>query len=189
MQTLTDYNKALLTLADTDSILTAVTIVDGDFPPDGQPDFPRNITIAVTTATITAGFVTVSGFDAAGNGVSEVLDLSGGTTLTGTANFATVSSIVVSGLVGEDPADTFIVGTGINIQLTQGKTVLVAVTCPVNTTTGSIQIIDGTSGTTTNVAQLKSGIVSGVYKYKASIGSGLRIILNNGEPILITYYV
>ncbi len=86
------------------------------YTPAAQPDVPRNITIAVTdtTPSITAGTITVSGYDVHGDAVSEVLDLSTGLTLTGTLIFAVVSSIVTSAItiLGGAGDELIVVGCG-----------------------------------------------------------------------------
>ncbi len=185
----TDHEKAYLAqFADTDYLLASSTIANGSFTVAAQPDFPRNITIAVTTSTITEGTVTVTGKDLSGNTISEVLNLATDTTLTGTKNFASVSSIVVAGLVGNDPADTFIVGIGSNIQLTIGRSTLVYVIVGSGSgTVGPYKFIDGTTGTTTNAAELKTAIAAGVYQYDASFSAGLRVILAGDTPITVVY--
>ncbi len=189
MLTRADNQKAYLALfADTDYLLASTTIANGSFIVAAQPDFPRNITINVTTSTITAGTVTVTGADPKGITISEVLNLALATTLTGTKNFALVTSIVVAGLVGNDPGDTFIVGVGANVQLTTGRSTLVYVVVGSGSgTVGKYQFIDGTTGTTTDAAELKAAIAAGVYDYNASFANGIRIILSGDTPLTVVY--
>lgn len=185
----TDDIVKLLTIAVDDQIINSVTIVDGDFPLDGNVDFPRNITIAVTTSTITAGTVTVSGINAiTGLPDEEVLDLSSATTLVGTIMFSSITSVVVANLANEDPSDTFIVGMGSVIQVTVGRTTLKNVIITADDgDVGKFQIIDGISGTTTNVAELKQDIVAGTYEFDNSISAGLRVVMSGDTPLTITY--
>lgn len=189
MQPLTDHNKTLVTPATAEAILEEVTIEDGTFAPDGQPDVARNIIVTVTSATIDAGTITVTGTGVDGEIVSESFDLSSALSFTGTVMFATITSIVVADLANEDPADVFAIGTGVTVQIWNGKGVLVSVVVGTTLSAGSLQIIDNTTGTTTNVGELKSGIAANVYKYKASIGDGLRLVLNCAESILVIYYI
>lgn len=185
----TDDVVNLLTIADTDLIINSVHIEDGDFPLDGNVDFPRNITIDVTTATITAGTVTVTGIDfLTGLPASEVLDLSLATTLVGTIVFSEITSVVVADLADEDPADVFIVGVGSVIQVTKGRTTLKNVIITDDGgDVGKFQIIDGISGTTTNVAEFKKDIAANDYKLWVSISAGLRVVMSGDTPLTITY--
>lgn len=187
MQTLTDYEKQVVLPADDDSVLSPVTVADGTFLPDGQPDVPRILSVLVTTSTVTAGFVTINGVDVNGDLVVESFDLSMAVAYNTTAAYASVTSIVVTDLADEDPADTIQAGTTVTAQLWAGKGVIASVIVP-QTTNGYVEIIDNITGSTTNVATLTSGIAAGVYKLKASIGSGLRVIIQGTKSILITYY-
>lgn len=64
-------------------------------------------------------------------------------------------------------------------QIATGRVVLHYIT--VNATSAAaVAIIDGTSGNTANVGQLKASVVEGTYRYDATLGSGLRITSSNG---------
>lgn len=99
--------------ADNDRIVVSATIANGAQTIAAQPDCPRNITITVTdaNASISAGTVTVVGTDSKGRSVQEVLTFPT-LTLTGTKIFASITSVTVSGLVGNGVGDTIIVGVG-----------------------------------------------------------------------------
>lgn len=185
----TDDIVKLLTIAVDDQIINSVTIEDGDFPLDGNVDFPRNITIAVTTSTIDAGTVTVSGINAiTGLPDSEVLDLSGGTTLVGTIMFSSITSVVVADLANEDPGDTFIVGMGSVIQVTVGRTIFVSATPSDDAgDVGKFQFIDGISGTTTNIGELKQDVVAQTFEYEVAVSAGLRVVMSGDTPLTVTY--
>ena len=189
MQKRTDDIVALLTIADTDLIINSVTIVDGDFPLDGNVDFPRNITIDVTTSTISAGTVTVTGIDfLTGLPASEVLDLALATTLVGTIMFSEITSVVVAGLADEDPGDTFIVGVGSVIQVTKGKTVFVSATPSDDLgNVGKYQFIDGLTGSTTNIGELKQDVAAQTFEYEVAVSKGLRVVMSGDTPLTITY--
>lgn len=183
-----EYNTQVsyLTITtDNDAILTSTTIEDDTFDPTGQPDFPRNITIDVTTSTITAGFVTVNGLDPKGALISEVLDLSTDTSLVGTLNFASVTDIVVSELADEDPGDTFIVGVGDEIQLSTGSSILHTVT--VNSGTGPYTIIDNIEGSTTGTMAIISGATNKTYTYQCVMGQGIRIVMAGTHPLTVNW--
>jgi len=55
------------------------------------------------------------------------------------------------------------------------------------TAAGSIKIIDGTSGSTTNLAELKASIAEGSYEFNVAFGSGLRIITAGASKITVVY--
>lgn len=55
------------------------------------------------------------------------------------------------------------------------------------TAAGSIKVIDGTSGTTTNLAELKASIVEGTYQFNVSFNTGLRIITAGASKITVAY--
>jgi hypothetical protein len=61
------------------------------------------------------------------------------------------------------------------LQVATGPTTLERVV--VNTTSAwTVGFIDGTSGTTVNVGQLKSSIAEGTYFYNLRLASGLRVV-------------
>lgn len=55
------------------------------------------------------------------------------------------------------------------------------------TSAGSIKVIDGVSGSTTNLAELKASIVEGFYPIRAAFGSGLRVITAGASKITVVY--
>ena len=55
------------------------------------------------------------------------------------------------------------------------------------TAVGSIKVIDGTAGTTTNLAELKASIAEGFYPIRAAFGSGLRIVTGGASKITVIY--
>lgn len=78
--------------------------------------------------------------------------------------------------------------TGATTQVISQACTLVAII--VNTTAaGSIKVIDGTSGSTANVATLKSSVAEGTYLYNISLGSGLRIITAAASDITVVFRV
>ncbi len=98
-------------------IVTTRVIAGGSQPIASQPDIPRNATILVTDAnvSISAGTVTINGVDQLGAPQTEVLNLASALTFTGTVLWATITSVVVAGLVGNAVADTIAVGIGSSI--------------------------------------------------------------------------
>lgn len=56
------------------------------------------------------------------------------------------------------------------------------------TAAGSIKIIDGTSGSTTNLAELKASIAEGTYKFEnCNFSAGLRIVTAAASKITVVY--
>lgn len=55
------------------------------------------------------------------------------------------------------------------------------------TAVGSIKIIDGISGSTTNLAELKASIVEGEYEFNVSVSAGLRIITAGASKLTVVY--
>lgn len=51
----------------------------------------------------------------------------------------------------------------------------------------SIAVIDGTSGTTANLASLKASIAEGSYVFNADFNSGLRIVTNGLSKFTVVY--
>ena len=71
-------------------------------------------------------------------------------------------------------------------QVYTGPCILVAIV--VNTTAaGAIGIIDGISGTTVNVGQLKASVAEGVYTYNSVMSSGIRIVTAGASDITVIY--
>jgi len=183
-----DYRQLYISLAaDTDYIVESVAIANGTQTIANQPDVPRNITIAVTdaNASISAGTVVVTGLSPTGVVVTETLTFPT-LTLTGTATFSSVTSVVVAGIVGATGVDTLIVGIGSNIQVKTGAGILRSVIVT-ETAAGTIGIIDGTSGTTVNILELKASIVEKPYIFNCAFATGLRIILGAGSKCSIIY--
>ena len=52
---------------------------------------------------------------------------------------------------------------------------------------GAIKIIDGTSGTTTNLGELESGANPGTYEFNCQFTSGLRIVTAAATKITVIY--
>lgn len=103
--------------ADADEIVAAALWADGAYALVRQPDVPRNITINLTDAdNSVTGNVTVTGSDAQGRVVTEVMSpdgLGGGKVLVGTKIFARVVSVVVDSAAGAAPGDELEVGVGL----------------------------------------------------------------------------
>lgn len=73
-------------------------------------------------------------------------------------------------------------------QVVTGACTLVGIT--VNTTsTGTIGIIDGTTGVVPTVGQLKASVAEGNYIYNVSLGTGLRINTGGASDITVEYRV
>lgn len=185
-----DHVKSYIDVADTDFVVVSATIANGSLTVANATINPaRNITIAVTTSTITAGTVTVTGTNfLTGKQDTEVLNLALATTLTGTKMFSRITSVVVASLADNDPGDTIIVGVGSTVQLTRGRTTLVsAVVGSGAGQVGKYQFIDNITGTTTNLAELKQDLAAGVYEFNCSVSVGLRVVLAGATPITVIY--
>lgn len=71
-------------------------------------------------------------------------------------------------------------------QVYTGGCILESIT--VNTTAaGTIGIIDGTSGTTVNVGQLKASVAEGTYYFNVQMKSGIRIVTGAASDITVAY--
>lgn len=55
------------------------------------------------------------------------------------------------------------------------------------TAAGAIQIIDGTSGTTTNLGELVASVTPGSYEFNVKFNEGLRIITAGASKITVVY--
>lgn len=55
------------------------------------------------------------------------------------------------------------------------------------TAAGSIKIIDNTTGTTTNLAELKASVVEGVYEFNVAFSTGLRIVTAGASKLTVVY--
>lgn len=73
--------------------------------------------------------------------------------------------------------------TTTQVEPAQGKTLVAIV---VNTTAaGTIGIIDGASGTTVNVGQLKASVAEGTYWYNIAMPKGIRIVTGAASDITV----
>ncbi len=78
------------------------------------------------------------------------------------------------------------VATGTTTQVFTGRGTLQAIT--INTTAaGTITIIDGTSGSTANVAIIKASAVEGTYWFNCIMNAGCRVITGAASDITITW--
>lgn len=190
METFSEYNKLYILPVDTDYIVESIDIANGAQTIANQPDVPRNLTITVTDAntSISAGLITITGKDWGGNTVTETLNLASALTKTGTQIFKTVTSVVVSGLVGNEAGDTIIVGIGQRAQVVEGRCLLHSVIVNGGSgTVGSYTIIDNITGTTANVAILKEALTPKTYTYDITLVTGLRVLVAGTEVLTITY--
>lgn len=100
--------------ADLTTIVAALDpIANANLTIAAQPDFPRKLQIRVVDAnsSTTAGTLTITGKNQHGLVVSESFSLSGGTaTKTSVNAYATLTSAVVSGVVGAAAGDTIGIG-------------------------------------------------------------------------------
>lgn len=56
-----------------------------------------------------------------------------------------------------------------------------------STAAGTIKVIDGTSGSTANIATLKASVGEGTYTYDVEFSTGLRIITAAASDITVSY--
>lgn len=52
---------------------------------------------------------------------------------------------------------------------------------------GSIKVIDGVSGTTTNLGEIESDAPAGTYWFNTAFGDGLRIVTGAATKITVVY--
>lgn len=102
---------------DDDRIVGAVDFANGAQTIAAQPDCPRNITVALAdaNASITAGTITIAGFDVSGDAVSEVVTFTQAIAgYTGTRIYARIASVTVAAVAGTvgAGADQLKVGVG-----------------------------------------------------------------------------
>lgn len=71
-------------------------------------------------------------------------------------------------------------------QVYDGACTLIAVVVG-TTAAGSVKIIDGNSGTTTNFAELQASILPGVYEFKTGMATGIRIVTGAASLITVIY--
>jgi hypothetical protein len=78
------------------------------------------------------------------------------------------------------------ISTNTTTQVYTGKCILHGIV--VNTTAaGTIGIIDGTSGTSVNVGQLKASVAEGLYEYHCTMKNGIRIVTGASSDITVLY--
>lgn len=99
------------------SILTDTDPVDGSIDITATLDHPRtlNIIITDTDASISAGILTVNGFDARGLAISDAISIAGVSGVTvrhGVKAFSRVTTAVITGLVGANVTDKYAIGYG-----------------------------------------------------------------------------
>lgn len=83
-----------------------------------NPDFPRLLSIvSAGSGHNAAGTVTLNGTDIRGNVISETLTLNGNTTVNSTKAFATVTSVDMTAVTGNDANNTVSVGIGAKLGL------------------------------------------------------------------------
>ena len=82
----------------------------------------------------------------------------------------------------------YYIATNNTFQVYTGKCILMAIVVN-STAAGAIKVIDGTSGTTANVATLKSNVSEGRYDYGVSMASGIRIVTVAASNITVIYRV
>lgn len=105
-------------LADVDRLLTLRDFTDETVTAfAAQPDVPRNLTLDLTDAnsSVLGGKVVITGHAMNGNIITEtfIITGAGGTQQhVGTKVFADVTSVVVSGVLGETGADDYTIGIG-----------------------------------------------------------------------------
>lgn len=120
-------------LADEDYYITSTAVIDGSVTGTDytlaatNADVPRNITITVTSATISAGTVTVEGENIEGDTITEVLNLADALTSEGTQIFVNITDVIVADTADVDPADRITVGFGDVIGLPSDITATTAV--------------------------------------------------------------
>lgn len=78
------------------------------------------------------------------------------------------------------------ISTATTTQVKTGTGVLKAIVVG-ETAAGSIKIIDGTSGTTTNLAELKASVAEGTYTFDTAFKAGLRIVTAGASKITVIY--
>lgn len=105
-------------IADVDRYITSTALIDGSVGArdyslaTAYPDVPRNVTMTITSSTISAGTFEVIGLAIDGTQIREKIILSSSVkSLTGTKIFKKITNIIVA-VTGEDPADRIVVGMG-----------------------------------------------------------------------------
>lgn len=78
------------------------------------------------------------------------------------------------------------IATASTVQVATGKSILHAIVVG-ETAAGTIKIIDGTSGSTVNVAELEASIPEGTYEFDCSMSTGIRIITAANSKITVLW--
>jgi len=78
------------------------------------------------------------------------------------------------------------IATATTTQVKTGAGYLKSITVG-ETAAGSIKIIDGISGTTTNLGELKASIVEGTYEFNVKFSAGLRIVTAAASKITVSF--
>lgn len=78
------------------------------------------------------------------------------------------------------------ISTATTTQVATGRGTLKAIVVG-ETAAGSIKIIDGTSGTTTNLGELKASIAEGRYEFDCIFSAGLRIVTAGASKITVVW--
>lgn len=87
------------------------------------------------------------------------------------------------------PKDDYLynyISTATTTQVKTGAGILHAIVLG-ETAAGSIKIIDNTSGTTTNLGELKASIAEGTYVFNCAFAVGLRIVTAGASKATIIY--
>lgn len=108
-----------------------------------SPDVARNVTIVgAGSGHLAAGTVTINGTDIRGATLSETLTLNSNTTVVGSKAFASVTSIDLTAVTGNDVNNTVAVGIGTKLGLSRclpaANTVFVATTDGVTDTAPTV---------------------------------------------------
>lgn len=86
----------------------------------------------------------------------------------------------------ETPYEYAYISSATTTQVKTGKGILKSIIVG-ETAAGSIKVIDNTTGTTTNLAELKASIVEGTYDFNVSFSTGLRIVTAGASKITVVY--
>lgn len=78
------------------------------------------------------------------------------------------------------------ISTATTTQVLSGKGRLIAIVVG-TTSAGAISIIDGTSGSTVNVGELKASVAEGTYIFNIAVAAGIRIITAGASLITVVY--
>lgn len=92
----------------------------------------------------------------------------------------------MSSLVRIGPFASNYITTATSTQVKTGPGILHAIVLG-ETAAGAISVIDGTSGSTANIATLKASIVEGTYVFNANFSAGLRIVTAGASKLTVLY--